>query len=476
LNIKTFDKKKKSEAEIVVEIDPEEFETAVAKAFIKNKNKVTVPGFRKGKAPRRIIERMYGATIFHADAFEILVPDVLEFMDNESGFKIVGAPSITDVDVKENNAGADFTFTASLYPEVTLGEYKGLSAAKPDAEVPESVIDAELADLRLRNARIEKVDRPAALGDVAVFDFEGFVDGEPFEGGKADNYELELGSNSFIQGFEEKMLGMSTGEERELDLVFPDEYAEHLAGKPVVFKVRLNELREKQMPDLDDEFAKDVSEFDTLKEYKADIRAKHEKTKHEESDSAFENSLMDMIVESMEAEIPDAMVDVQQDIATKNFIRQLSAYGIGVENYLNMTGMTPEEFGATMREKSVQQVKVALALEKIAELEGIEVSGEDVEKEYNETAERYGMELDKLKETLKEKDVMADLRMRRAAKIVTESAIALDPDSAPRPSEQDEKGSAGGKKAAAKPKKPAAKNKAAAKPDEDEPAETDKDN
>jgi len=466
LNIKTIDKKEKGEAEIVVEANAEEFEAAVAKAFLKNRNRMSVPGFRKGKAPRRIIERMYGASIFHPDALEILYPDVLEIVEEELEHKIVGTPKLTDVDIKEDNEGAEISVSVTLYPEFTLGEYKGLSAVKQETEVPESAIDAEIAEGRLRNARIEKVERPAIEGDIAVFDFEGFIDGEPFDGGQADNYELELGSNSFIEGFEEKMLGMTPGEERELDLQFPEQYAEPLAGKPVLFKVKLHELKEKQLPDLDDEFAKDVSEFDTLKEYKESIRARLEKTKQEDSDSSFENALMDQLAESLEADIPDVMIDKQQELTTKNFLRQLSMYGIDLEKYLQMTSMTPAMFKESMRLKSEHQVKITLALEKIAELEGIEVSDDDLEEEYNETAERYGMELDKLKEALKEKDFILEVKLRRATKIVVDNAIAGKPDSGAGDPESGDETAAGAKKAADKPKKAPAKKAAAKKPTE----------
>jgi len=424
LDIKTCEKKEKSTAELVVGISPEEFEAAVGKAFIKNRTRITVPGFRKGKAPRKMIERMYGASIFHPDAMEILFPDVLKLITEYEEIKMIGRPDISDFDIKDDNEGAEITVVTAVYPDVAIGEYKGLSAVKHDPAVHESAIDAEVAEVRLRNARMEKVERPAINGDIAIFDFEGFVDGEPFEGGKADNFELELGSNSFIPGFEEKMLGMTTGEERDLDLVFPEQYAEPLAGKPVLFKVKLSELREKQMPELDDEFAKDVSEFDTLKEYKDDIRRKLEKTKLADSDSAFEDALLNKILDTIEADVPDVMIDEQQDIMTRNFVGQLSSYGIKPENYLQSMGMTPETFRSNMRMQAEKQVKTRLALEKIAELEGIEVSEDDIENEYKESAERYNMEVDKLKESLNEKDMALDIKLRLATKIVTGNAIA----------------------------------------------------
>ena len=426
MNIKTYQKNEKNTAEFIVEVSPEEFETALGKAFIKNRNKIAVPGFRKGKAPRKMIERLYGATVFHPDALEILAPDAIETVKEDPDYRTVGQSGITEFDTNDEG-GAEITVAASLYPEVVIGEYKGLAAAKPDTDVHESAVDAEVAEIRLRNVRMEKVDRPAASGDVAIFDFEGFVDGEPFDGGKGEDYELELGSGSFIPDFEEQMLGMAPGDERDLDLVFPDEYAEHLAGKPVIFKVALKELREKQMPELDDEFAKDVSEFDTLKEYKDSIRQKLQKTKLAESDSAFEDALMGMLAETLEAEIPDVMIDDQQEITTRNVIAQMTAMGIQPERYLQMMSMTPEMFRESMRQKSEQQVKVRLVLEKIAELESIEAGEEDIVAEYVETAARHGVEVEKLKESVKEEEMARDIKLRLAAKVVTESAIALKP-------------------------------------------------
>jgi len=413
--------------EIIVDVSPEEFESAVGKAFMKNRNQITIPGFRRGKAPRKIIERMLGPTTFHADALEALVPDVVKFVEDESGLRLVGRPGLEDVEIREEDSGVDFKISAAVYPEVVLGEYKGLKVPRRDSRVPESEVDAEIAGIRLRNASMESVGRPAIEGDVVVIDYEGFIGGAPFEGGKDDGHELELGSGSFIPGFEEKLLGITAGEERDIDLVFPEDYEEGFAGKPVVFRVKANEVREKLLPDLDDEFAKDVSEFDTFKEYKASIREKLEKAKQEDVDSAFENDLMDKIVESMEADVPEAMIDKQQEVSTKSFVTRMSAYGIKPDQYLQMTNMTAEEFNDSMRLKSEKLVKIALALEKIAELEGIEVSAEDIENDYKEAAERYGTELDELKESVTEKDVVFEIRNRRAAAIVMESAIT-DPD------------------------------------------------
>jgi len=423
LNIISSEKRENNEVELVIEVQPDELEAAVNKAFIKNRNRISVPGFRKGKAPRRIIEKMYGAEIFLSDALDDILPDVLRFAMKETEFDIVGYPKITDMDVKDDNRRVEITLTAALHPEVTIGKYKGLSAPKPVIEIPDSEIDAQIETTRERNARMEKVDRPAESGDIAIIDFEGFVDGVAFEGGKGENHELTLGSGSFIPGFEEQVEGMETGETRDIDLVFPDNYKEDLAGKAVVFKVTLNEVREKILPELDDEFVKDVSEFDTIDEYRADIREKFVKTRQKDVDETFENILMDQLVESMEAEVPDEMVEEQLDLSMKNFSSRLSSYGMEPDKYMQMMGVTPEAFRERMRESSEKQVRIQLALGKIAELEGVEVSDDEIEAEYKDASERYGMEIEKFKETVARDDLIHDLKLRGAAKIVVDSAI-----------------------------------------------------
>jgi len=483
LKIRSCEKKEKNTYEIVVEVTHEEFDSAIGKAFIKNRKSVAVPGFRRGKASRKMIEGMYGASVFHPDALDILAPDVVEFADENTDLKTVGQPQISDVDIKEGNNGLDMVITVSVYPEVTLGEYKGLKAVKEAVEIPESAIDAEIASVQMRNARIEKAERPAQLGDITVIDFDGYVGGEQFEGGKAEGYELELGSKAFIPGFEEKVVGMSPGEERDLDLVFPEEYTPELAGKEVVFKVKLNEIKEKQLPELDDEFAKDVSEFDTLEEYKADIRKRLSDTRQNEVDAAFENALLEKVIENMEAEVPDVMVEAQIDLAIDNFVRQIQGYGMDPSQYLQMMGTTPEAFRESMRGMSEKQVKVSLALDKIAELEAFEISAEEIEKEYATAAERFNMEIAELKESVEEERIAADLKTRRAAKLITDTAVAEAPtekiadvidaaveDKKAPVKAKPKKAADGEKKAAADAKKPAAKKPAAQKgADEKEP-------
>jgi len=424
LNIKSCEKKEKSTAELVVEINADELNTAINEAYRKNRGRISVPGFRKGKAPRGVIERMYGASVFHSDAIEVILPVVLRFMLKEAGLKFTGTPQMTDVDFKDGEGGVDITFFAALVPEVTLGEYKGLSAPKPDAVVPEDEVDKEVDTIRNRNSRMEKVIRPANNGDTVIIDYEGFTGGERFEGGTAEGSELELGSGMFIPGFEEKILGMSAGDECEIDLVFPEDYSEPMAGKPAVFKVKVNEVREKQLPELDDEFAKDVSEFDTLDEYKADIRERLRSIKQADADAAFENSLMEIIADTMDADIPDDMIERQMDDSLQSFMNQFAAYGMDPSSYMKSMNTTPGAIRENMRDSSERKLRVMLALLKIAELEGIEISDAEIEDEYTDMAARYGMEIVKIKESVKEEDVVNDMKMRKAVKIVVDSAIA----------------------------------------------------
>jgi len=429
LNLKKCEKTEKCEAEIVIEVNPEEFQSAISKVYIKNRSRISVPGFRKGKAPRKIIEKMYGESIFHTDALEMLVPDVLKCANDESELKFFGQPQIKDIDIRSDNSGVDFILTASHYPEVTIGEYKGLPAAKPDVEVSDSEIEGEMDTIRDRNSRIEKVDRPVADGDIAVIDFEGFMDGAPFEGGEGKAYSLTIGSGKFIPGFEEKLIGMSPGEERELELMFPDEYEESLAGKPVLFKVKLNEVKEKILPDLDDEFVKDVSEFDTLDEYKEDIRNRLTTAKQANTSEEFENELLGKIVDSMEVDLPNFLVESQMDKSVNSFERQVTSYGMSPADYLKNMNVTPEVFRESTRADSEYQVKISLALDKIAELEGVVVSSEEIEDEYKKIAENLRVEIEKIKETVAEEIVIDDIKRRHALDIVLSNAVEENPES-----------------------------------------------
>ena len=479
MNFKGCEKREGNIAEISVVIGSEEFDASVNEAYKKSKNQIAVPGFRKGKAPRKIIESMYGKGVFYNDALEEMVPSACAFGMKESNLRLVGYPSVSDVNVAEDKS-VDIVFTAAIYPEVKIGEYKGLSAEKPEAVVENAAIDSELAAVQLRNARIETANRPAIGGDTTVIDFEGFIDGVAFEGGKGEDFELVLGSNTFIPGFEEKMNGMTVGEERDLDLVFPENYKEDLAGKPVVFKVKLKELSEKILPELDDEFAKDVSEFDTLDEYKNSIKENLLKTKTAEADNAFENALMDKLIETLECEIPAPMLEEHIDNSMNNFAAQMNSYGMDIDMYLKMMNTTPEVFRESMRDTSEKQLKVMLSLEKIAELEGIEISDEDIDASYAEAAEKYGVEVEIVKDSMSKEAVTSDLKLQKAAKIITETGVVAvpapiepKPKKAPAKKTAEKKDSAAEKTDAAPVKKTTAKKAAtgtAAKSDAPKPA------
>jgi len=455
LKLKNTKTKEKNEIELIVEIEPEELEASVNKAYHKNKGRIAVPGFRKGKAPRKIIEKMYGREMFLSDALDELLPETVRFAIKEAEQNIVGYPKVKDVDIKEDNTGADVILIAALYPDVKIGKYKGLKAPKAKVELPESEIEREVDSVRARNARIEKAERPLQDGDIAVIDYEGFKDNIPFEGGKAENHELTIGSGQFIPGFEEKLIGMEIGEKRDIDLIFPEQYhSKDLAGKPVIFKVNLNEVKEKILPDPDDEFAKDVSEFDTLKEYKDDIRKRFTEERQKDINETFENILIEQVAETLEADVPEAMIEEQMENATETLTRQISAYGMQPAQYMQMLGVTPEQFKERMRENSEKQVKASLALMKVAELEKIEITDKELEDEYKNIAGQYNMKIDELKEKVPRADVERDLKIKNAAKIIVANAIAEE---FKEPADKESKKKPADKKASEK--KPAASKK-----------------
>lgn len=426
MKLSSVEKKEKSTLQLAVEISAEEFEQGLNSAFKKNRGSVMIPGFRKGKAPRKIIEAMYGESIFYEDAINILYPDAFEYAVGEEKLKTVGQPSVDDVDVSDEKI-LTIKFLTAVYPEVTLGEYKELSAAYEEAPVTDEDVAGELETLRKRNARIVPAERPAGDGDTVVIDFDGYLDGEPFEGGKAEEHSLTLGSGSFVPGFEEQLAGMSAGEEKDVNITFPEDYAEGLAGKDVVFKVKLREVKEEILPELDDEFAKDVSEFDTLDEYRASVRERLTGERKNAADEAFKNALMDSAVQNMEADVPDAMVDQQIDQMVQDFYYNLSAQGMNPEEYLKMMGMTPESFRESCRVNAEKRVRTDLLLGKIAEVEKIELTDEDLDAQYKNLAESYGMEEEKVRAAVTPENISIDLKMKKAADIIYDSAKAEKP-------------------------------------------------
>lgn len=419
--VKNVEKKEKNTASFQVESDAAEFEAAVNGAYLKNKSSIYIPGFRKGKAPRAVVEGMYGHEVFYQDAMDELAPKAFEQGLKESGLRIVGAPSISDVNVTEGRT-VEYTFAVSLYPEVTLGQYKGLSAQKDEVKVTDEDVDKELDAARKRNARILTVDdREAQMGDTANIDFDGYLDGERFDGGKAEGYDLELGSGAFVPGFEEQVVGMKIGEEKDVNITFPQDYVADLAGKAVVFKVKLNSLSAKELPELDDEFAKDVSEFDTLDEYKADIRAKQEKQQQEMADNKFRSDIIRQACENMTVEIPSVMVDDKLEEMVRNYAASFgfTDRNTSLEDLLNMMGVE----AAAIRPSAEMQVKTELLLEAVAEAENMEVTQEEADEYMNKMAEGIGAKVEDMKSYFSKDFIEAELKKERATNIIIDSAV-----------------------------------------------------
>ena len=426
MNVKSVEKEN-GKAKVVVEIDKAEFEQALNKAYAKCRKDIMLPGFRKGKAPRKMVESMYGATVFYEDAVNEIFPDIYTKAIVEQELKAVGSPSVSNMDTPDEG-GVVLTIETELYPEVTLGQYKGLEVPKHEVKVEESEVDAELGRMAERNARIETVDRAAANGDTVVIDFEGFVDDKPFQGGKAEDYSLTLGSGSFIPGFEDALVGAVAGEERDVNVTFPEDYsAKELAGKPAVFKCKVHEVKESIKPELDDEFAKDVSEFDTLDALKDDIRTRFTKSRTEQNERAFESAAVQMAAANMTCNIPACMIDEQVDHQIEQFAYQLQSQGMKMEDYVKMVGGDLSSLRASMRPMAEQTVRSDILLSEIAHAENLEVTDEEVEEELKKLAEQYQMELDKVKAAVDTAAVKSDLMGRKAAKLITDSAVAVAP-------------------------------------------------
>ena len=427
MTVKSCEKVEKSQVELTIEVNAAEFEAAVEKAYQKMRRKISVPGFRPGKAPRKMIERMYGAEVFFEEAINIAFPEAYEAAAEQEKLQIVGYPTVEMVG-EVTKDGFTFKATTPVYPEVTLGEYKGLKAEKPEVKVLAADVDERLKALADRNTRLVSVEREAKSGDTAVIDFEGFKDGVPFEGGKGENFSLELGSGSFVPGFEEQVIGMKAGEEKDLDITFPENYHEDLAGKAVVFKVKVHEVKEKEVPALDDEFAKDVSEFDTLKDLKADLKKKITEERQKDADRAFEDALMEQVAEGITADVPDAMVEGQARQFLENFKMQIAQQGIPYDQYMKMTGMDEQKLLEDAKEPALRQVRLDLALAAIIKAENIEVSDEEVEAEFKKMADQYGMELDMVKKYLQADQVKDQVTTQKAVAVVVDSAVATKPE------------------------------------------------
>ncbi len=456
MTVKSCEKLEKSRVALTIETSAEEFEAAVNKAYLKMRGKINVPGFRVGKAPRKIIEKMYGAEVFYEEAVNIILPDAYEAAVKEQELEVVGYPQVELESCTKD--GVVFKCTVAVYPEVKLGQYKGLEAPKAEVKVVAADVNARLKEMADRNSRLVSVERAVKKGDTADIDFEGFDNGVAFDGGKGENFDLEIGSGSFVPGFEDQLIGMKAGEEKDIDITFPENYTPELAGKPVVFHVKVNEVKEKQVPAIDDEFAKDVSEFDTLKDLKADIKKKLTAERTESAQRAFEDVLMAKVAEGIEADIPEEMVELQAERMMEQFKQQLASQGIPFDQYLKMTNTAEADFRKQAQGPAADQVKMDLAVEAIIKAEGLEASDEDVESEMKSVAEKYGMDLDTVKKYLRPEDVKEQVIREKVVKLVADSAVAVAP--AEEKAELEAEGEVVGKKAAKKApaKKPAKKD------------------
>ncbi len=460
MTVKSCEKLEKSRVALTIETSAEEFEAAVNKAYLKMRGKINVPGFRVGKAPRKIIEKMYGAEVFYEEAVNIILPDAYEAAVKEQELDVVGYPEVELESCTKD--GVVFKCTVAVYPEVKLGQYKGLEAPKAEVKVAAADVNARLKEMADRNSRLVSVDRAVKKGDTADIDFEGFDNGVAFDGGKGENFDLEIGSGSFVPGFEDQLIGMKAGEEKDIDITFPENYTPELAGKPVVFHVKVNEVKVKEVPALDDEFAKDVSEFDTLKDLKADIKKKLTAERTEAAQRAFEDVLMAKVAEGVEADVPHEMVDLQAEQMTEGFKQQLAAQGIPFDQYLKMTNTTEADFKSQAYGPAEQQVKMDLAISAIVKAEGLEASDDEVEAEMKKVADKYGMDLDTVKKYLRPEEVKEQVIREKVIKLVADSAVAVAPAEA-LAEEEAEAEAAEEKKPAKKTaaKKPAAKKETA---------------
>lgn len=409
--------------ELVVTVDAETFSDACKKAYMKQRKSIQLPGFRKGKAPQAMVERQFGEGVFFEDALELVYPEAVMSAIEEAKLKTVGQPFELEVPVMSKSEGVEMKMKVYVYPEVELASYKGLEAVKKSGEATDEDVENELKNMQDRNSRLVSVeDRASQMGDTCSIDFEGFVDGVAFEGGKGENYPLELGSGSFIPGFEEQVAGKNIGEEFDVNVTFPEQYAEELAGKDAVFKVTIHEIKAKELPELDDEFAKDA-DFDTLDELKEDIKKSISERKAEESKRDYEDQLLEQLVDSMTADIPEVMFTEKTDELVRDYANRLKMQGIDLKTYLSYLGQDMESFRANFKVAAEKQVKTALALEKVAELENIKASEEDIEEEIKKLAEMYQMEADQIKAAVPNEQLAADIELRKAIDFVVENSV-----------------------------------------------------
>ena len=425
MNVKSVEKNG-NQATVVVEIDKELMESGVNKAYLKARKNIMIPGFRKGKAPRKMIETMYGAHVFYEDGLEEIFPQVYDFAVLGQDLKAVGRPNLTDMQISEDNI-VTLTLTTDIYPEVTLGQYKGLEVEKTEASVTDAQVQAELDRMAQNVASTEVVDRAAQMGDTANIDYEGFDNGVPFDGGKGTNHDLRLGSGAFVPGFEEQVVGMSAGEEKDINITFPEDYHADLAGKPVVFHVKVNKVTVTIVPEQDDEFAKDVSEFETLEELKADIRTKALEQAQKQIDSVFEQACVDKAAENTTVDMPKGLIEAELDNQMERFAYQLQMSGYSMQQYAQMMGGDVNTMRNAFRPAAEKQAKANVTLAKIVEAEGITVTEEEINTELESLAKQYGLELEKVKEMVPTEELKSNLETKKAVRVIVESAVAVAP-------------------------------------------------
>ena len=420
MNIKSNEKKENSAIELVIEVSAAEFDAAINKVYNKQKKNIMVPGFRKGKVPRKMVEKMYGESVFFEDAVEEAYPAAYDAALKEAGIVPVAYPKLEIVEVSKDG----FTFKAlvTVQPEASVKEYKGLVVAKPEVKVTAADVKAEMKPYIDRASRLVSVDRKAKKGDVAVIDFEGFKDGVAFEGGKGENYSLELGSGTFVPGFEEQVIGMKAGEEKDLDITFPENYTADLAGAAVVFKVKVNEVKERQEPALDDEFAKDVSEFDTLDEFKKDLKEKLKARRQQQAERDYETAVIDALLENLVCDVPEAMVDYRADKMVEEQAMRMQQNGLNFQDYLKYMGLSMDDVRAQAKTAADRAVRTALALDAVAKAEGIEVTQEELDAEVKRLAEQFNVTEEQVREVTNESDMKQDLGSKKALELVKSSA------------------------------------------------------
>ena len=424
--VKNVEKKENNLVSFQVEVDKAEFEEAVNSAYLKNKSKVSVPGFRKGKAPRMVVEGMYGTNVFYEDAIDEVSPKAFELAVSENELQVVGRPNITGADVSDDKA-LTLTFETAIYPEVTLGQYKGIEAPKKEINITDVDVNAYIDEIRKRNARQLTVERAAKLGDTVVIDYDGYLDGTRFDGGKAEGTSLELGSGQFVPGFEEQVVGMKAGDEKEIDITFPENYHEGLAGKAVVFKIKVHEVTELELPAVDDEFTKDVSEFDTLEDYKKAIFEQLVQSRTKAVEEDFGYNVMEKAVENMTCDVPNAMIEERMGEMLNEYDRNLMARGMRLEEYMRMSGIDPVSFQNMLKPQAEAQVRTDLLLNAVVKAENIEVTEEEIDKAIADIAGAYNMTVEQLKQMVPTDTMAEDMKKKKANDIIMQNAIGVAP-------------------------------------------------